>query len=94
MHDLPAVFLLQQEHAKAKSGEELEGFGKQAAWQYVTGKAPTLNEAVVETIKHAGLSPEQVKRVIEFANVRSNLNRLWPTFNSKCGKLTTRFSWP
>jgi hypothetical protein len=73
MHDLPAVFLLQQEHAKAKSGEELEVFGKQAACQYVTGKAPTLNEAVVETIKHAGLSPEQVKRVIEFANVDAYL---------------------
>lgn len=73
MHDMPSVTLLQQSHAIPKTGEELEVLGKHAAKQYAGGACETLNEAVVETVKHAGLSPEQVRRVIEFANVNAYL---------------------
>ena len=68
MHDLPSVMLLQQSHAPVKTGEELETMGKVASRKFLTGEAGSLNEAVVETVKHAGLGPEQVRRVIEFAN--------------------------
>jgi hypothetical protein len=68
MHELPAVTLLQQSSARPVDGDELETFGKHAASLYVGGQRPTLNDAVVEVVKHAGLSPEQVRRVIEFAN--------------------------
>jgi hypothetical protein len=71
MHDLPAQTLLQQLHARPISGEELEVMGKKAAARYLTGEQDTLNSAVVETVKQAGLSPEQVKRVIEFANTNA-----------------------
>lgn len=74
MHDLPSVMLLQQSHATPRSGEDLEVFGKCAAQKYVNGKSGTLTSAVVETVKHAGLSPEQVKRVIEFANTDAYLS--------------------
>jgi hypothetical protein len=67
MHDLPSQTLLQQSAARPKSGEELEVFGKQASAMYRCGGC-SLNDAVVETVKKAGLSPEQVKRVVEFAN--------------------------
>jgi hypothetical protein len=73
MHDLPSQTLLQQKHAKPISGEHLEVLGKHAASQYMSGTCSTLNEAVVETVKQAGLSPEQVKRVIEFANTDAYL---------------------
>jgi hypothetical protein len=66
-NDLPSATLLQQAHARPKSGEELELLGKQAASKY-GGGGGTLSESVVEVVKHAGLSPEQVKRVIEFTN--------------------------
>lgn len=66
--DLPSAQLLQQAHARPKSGEELELLGKQAAAKYLEGSCPTLNEAVVATVKTAGLAPEQVRRVVEFAN--------------------------
>lgn len=59
--------------AKPVSGEHLEILGKQAATIYSSGVASTLNEAVIETVKHAGLSAEQVKRVIEFANTDAYL---------------------
>lgn len=68
MHDLPSQTLLQQVHARPVSGEELEVFGKYAAKRYADGVCGTLNDAVIETVKHAGLSPEQVKRVVEFTN--------------------------
>jgi hypothetical protein len=73
MSDLPSSILFQQSHARPKTGEELEVFGKQAASKYTSGSSPTLTEAVTETVKHAGLSPEQVKRVVEFANVDAYL---------------------
>jgi hypothetical protein len=73
MHDLPSVTLLQQQHAVPKTGEELEVLGKCASKRYVDGQSETLSDAVVETVKHAGLSPEQVRRVIEFANTNAYL---------------------
>lgn len=73
MHDLPSQTLLQQANARPVSGEELEVFGKSAASRYICGKSPTLNDAVVETVKQAALSPEQVKRVVEFANTAAYL---------------------
>ena len=73
MHDLPSVMLLQQSHAVPRSGEELEVLGKCAAQKYVEGACGNLSDAVVETVKHAGLSPEQVKRVVEFANTDAYL---------------------
>ncbi len=79
MTDLPSITLLQQAHAIPKTGEELEVLGKTAACKYSAGECPSLSEAVVETIKHAGLSPEQVKRVVEFTNqsaYRNEFNKL------------------
>lgn len=73
MQDLPSQTLLQQAHARPKSGEELEVLGKQAASLYLNGECANLTEAVVETVKHAGLSPEQVKRVVEFTNTSAYL---------------------
>lgn len=73
MHDLPAQSALQQRHARSVSGEELEAFGKKAADVWSSGKHERLTEAVVETIKQAGLSPEQVRRVVEFANTAAYL---------------------
>jgi hypothetical protein len=73
MEDLPAFLSLQQIAAKPRSGEELEMFGKQAAAVYTQGHCPNLSDAVVETIKRAGLSPEQVRRVVEFANTTAYL---------------------
>lgn len=75
MHDLPAQTLLQQLHAHPISGEELEVMGKKAASRYLCGDCCTLNDAVVETVKQAGLSPEQVKRVIEFANTNAYIEQ-------------------
>lgn len=69
MSDLPSNLLLQQEHAKPKTGEELEVLGKEAAAKYGRGECKTLTEAVLETVKTAQLSPEQVRRVVEFTNV-------------------------
>lgn len=73
MSDLPQNGLLQQQHARPVSGEHLEVLGKQASSKWSSGECPTLNDAVVETVKHAGLSPEQVKRVVEFANTDAYL---------------------
>jgi hypothetical protein len=74
MNDLPSTALLQQANARSISGEDLEVFGKEAASRYTGGRSQTLNEAVVETVKHAGLSPEHVKRVVEFANTNAFLH--------------------
>jgi len=67
MSDLPNG-LFQQSHARPKTGEELEVLGKTAASKWLEGRVDSLNDAVIETVKSAGLSPEQVKRVCEFAN--------------------------
>lgn len=68
MHDLPPQAVLQQAKARPISGEELEVMGKQAASSFHGGHVASLTEAVIETVKHAGLSPEQVLRVVEFTN--------------------------
>lgn len=72
MHDLPPTMLLQQSNSRSISGEELEIMGKYAASRYLGGEC-NLTLAVVETVKKAGLSPEQVKRVAEFANTDAYL---------------------
>jgi hypothetical protein len=68
MSDLPTFGLIQQVHARPVTGEHLEVLGKQASARWSSGESKTLTEAVVQTVKHAHLSPEQVKRVVEFAN--------------------------
>lgn len=69
MDDLPSSLKLQQNSARARTGEELETLGKEAASRYVRGGSSSMTHAVVETVKSAGLSPEQVRRVVEFANI-------------------------
>jgi hypothetical protein len=69
MHDLPLQNFLQQLHSRVVSGEHLEVLGKQAAAEWCRGNHKTLTDAVTDTVKHAGLSPEQVRRVVEFTNV-------------------------
>ena len=73
--DLPEQALLQQAHARPISGEELEVLGKKAGALYLSGDCSSLTDAVVETVKHAGLSPEQVRRVVEFANVGTYIDQ-------------------
>jgi hypothetical protein len=74
MSDLPAQTLLQQLNARPVSGEHLEVLGKHASEMWERGDFKTLSEAVVETVKHAGLAPEQVRRVVEFANTGAYLS--------------------
>lgn len=69
MSDLPSSIALQMDSAKPKTGEELEVLGKEAATRYTQGASANLTEAVVDVVKTAGLSPEQVRRVTEFANI-------------------------
>lgn len=71
--DLPSQALLQQSSARPVSGEELETYGKHASALYGSGKCRTLNDAIVETVKSAGLAPEQVRRVVEFTNTHAFL---------------------
>jgi len=73
MSDLPTQGVYQQMHAHSVSGEHLEVLGKQASARWGSGACSTLTDAVVETVKHANLSPEQVKRVVEFANTDAYL---------------------
>lgn len=68
MHELPPQTQRQQAHARPVSGEELEVMGKHAAARFMCGDFSTLSDAVVETVKKAGLAPEQVRRVVEFTN--------------------------
>ena len=68
MSDLPAQGLFQQMNARRVAGEHLEVLGKHASARWQRGDCSTLSDAVVETVKHAGLAPEQVRRVVEFAN--------------------------
>jgi hypothetical protein len=63
----------QQRQARPISGGELEEMGKSAAEGWSVGAYPSLHEAVVGTVKCARLSPEQVKRVVEFANTTAYL---------------------
>jgi hypothetical protein len=75
MEDLPVSLLMQQEKAKSRTGEELETFGKVASIAYLKGECKTLTQAVVDTVKTAGLGPEQVRRVVEFANTNAYLQK-------------------
>ena len=72
MPDFSIQEFLQKRSARTLSGEELEIFGKHAAQRYAAGEG-TLSEAVIEEVKQAGLSPEQVRRVVEFANTSAFL---------------------
>ncbi len=73
MSDLPNFGLTQQMNARPVTGEDLEVMGKQASALFMSGQAKDLSTAVVQTVKHAHLAPEQVKRVIEFANTDAYL---------------------
>jgi hypothetical protein len=73
-HDLPTQGLLQQMNSRSVSGEHLEVLGKRAAALWSEGREKNLSDAVVSTVKTAGLSPEQVKRVVEFANTAAYLS--------------------
>lgn len=75
MSDAPGALplgLSLQRAAKSVDPEQLELMGKKAAVLYRDGKN-SLSEAVVATVKEACLSPEQVKRVCEFANTNAYL---------------------
>lgn len=52
----------------------LEAYGQEAASTYRMGQM-SLTAAVVGTIKHAGLNPRQVQRVVEIANVTAFLDQ-------------------
>lgn len=47
--------------------------GKHAAMCFHAGKYASLTQSVVDTVKCAGLSPEQVRRVVEFTNTHAFL---------------------
>jgi hypothetical protein len=64
--------LEQQKAARPVDPGQLESMGKRAAAQFAECGTP-LNEAVVSVVKEAMLSPEQVKRVCEFANTSAYL---------------------
>ncbi len=71
--ELPEQALLQQLKSSPVSGEHLEILGKKASADWGAGRFDTLTQAVIETVKHASLSPEQVRRVVEFANTDAYL---------------------
>ena len=67
-YESPLLTILQQQDARPVTGEHLEVLGKQAASGWVQGKFASLHEAVVSTVRAEHLAPEQVCRVVEFAN--------------------------
>jgi len=69
---LPLGLALQQA-AKPVDPEQLELMGKRAAAAY-SEHGTRLSDAVVDVVKEAKLSPEQVKRVCEFANTNAYLS--------------------
>ena len=73
MSDFPLQALLQQSHTRSESGEHLEVLGKRASAGWINGEYKTLTDAVTDTVKQAHLSPEQVRRVVEFANTDAYL---------------------
>ena len=83
MSDLPSLALLQQSHATPKTGSDLELFGKAAASKFLCGECSSLSTSVVETVKKAGLSPEQVRRVVEFTNTDAFLQEFKKEGSSK-----------
>lgn len=81
MSDPQTQIDFQQHHARRISAQELEVLGKQASARWAAGTDKTIGASVVETVKHAGLSPEQVRRVVEFANTDAFLE----TFHKLAG---------
>ena len=76
MNDQPGAVPLgleQQKAARPVDPGQLEAMGKRAAARFSECNTP-LNEAVVSVVKEAMLSPEQVKRVCEFANTAAYLS--------------------
>jgi hypothetical protein len=75
MTDLPEQSVLQQRHARSVPAAQLEMLGKRAAARWGSGEHCSLTCAVTETVKCASipLSPEQVRRVVEFANTEAYL---------------------
>ncbi len=74
MNDAPIQTVLQQHDARPVAGEHLEVLGKQAAADWSMGKAASLNDAVVSIVREERLSPEQVRRVVEFTNQAAYLH--------------------
>ena len=74
MADRPSQLDVQQQHARSVAAGDLEMLGKRASASWSAGQHKTLGEAVVESVKLAGLSPEQVRRVVEFANTDAFLD--------------------
>lgn len=72
--DTPIQTVLQQRDARPVAGEHLEVLGKKAAADWGTGKFASLHEAVIGTVRSEQLSPEQVRRVVEFTNSNAYLN--------------------
>lgn len=68
MNESPMQTMLQQRDARPIPGEHLEVLGKRAATSWVMGKCASLHDAVVSAVHSERLSPEQVRRVVEFAN--------------------------
>lgn len=76
MTDQPGAIPLgleQQKAARPVDPGQLEAMGKRAAAQFAECGTP-LSESVVSVVKEAMLSPEQVKRVCEFANTAAYLS--------------------
>ena len=59
--------------ARGSTPEELEVLAKHASNQFHQGKFSSMEDAVVETVKTAALSPQQVRRVCEMANIDASL---------------------
>jgi len=74
MSELPHQGLHHHAGGRTVSAEHLEVLGKQAASKWSSGEQSTLREAIIDQVKTAGLSPEQVKRVCEFANTAAFLD--------------------
>lgn len=66
--DAPVQTVLQQREARPVAGEHLEVLGKKAAADWCQGKVASLNAAVLGVVQSEMLSPEQVRRVVEFCN--------------------------
>lgn len=66
-----------------QSAEHLEVLGKNASARFRSGQAATLTDAVIDVVKTAGLLPEQVKRVVEYANTDAFLTEFRKEGSSK-----------
>lgn len=71
MNQSPDLSLLQKMSSRQVSGDHLEMLGREAASKYASGKVRDLSSAVVEVVKTAHLSAEQVRRVIEVTNTQA-----------------------